>query len=40
MPLLKPISSHTFCKGACRYPTKDGRALASDYLNLDAPKQS
>lgn len=37
MPLLKPISGHTSCKGAYRYLTKDGRALAADYLNLDAP---
>ena len=33
--MLKPISSHTFCRGVFRYLTKDGRALAADYLNLD-----
>lgn len=38
MPLLKPISGHTSCKGVYRYLTKDGRALASDYLNLDMPE--
>ncbi len=38
MPLLKPISGHTSCKGVYRYLTKDGRALASDYLNLDIPE--
>ena len=37
MPLLKPISGHMSCKGVYRYLTKDGRALAADYLNLDAP---
>lgn len=37
MPLLKPISGHTSCKRVYRYLTKDGRALAADYLNLDAP---
>ena len=39
MPLLKPISGHTSCKGVWRYLTKDGRALASDYLNLDMPER-
>lgn len=39
MPLLKPISGHTSCKGVCRYLTKDGRALAADYLSLDTPER-
>lgn len=39
MPLLKPISGHTSCRGAYRYLTKDGRALAADYLNLDVPER-
>ena len=39
MPLLKPISGHTSCRGAFRYLTKDGRALAADYLNLDMPER-
>ena len=38
MPLLKPISGHTSCRGVYRYLTKDGRALAADYLNLDVPE--
>lgn len=37
MPLLKPISGHTSCKGVYRHLTKDGRALAADYLKLDVP---
>lgn len=37
--MLKPISSHTFCRGVFRYLTKDGRALAADYLNLDVPER-
>lgn len=39
MPLLKPISGHTSCKGVWRYLTKDGRALAADYLDLDVPER-
>ena len=39
MPLLKSISGHTSCKGAYRHLTKDGQALAANYLNLDAPEQ-
>lgn len=37
MPIVKPISGHTGCGGVFRYLTKDGRALAFDYLNLPAP---
>lgn len=37
MPIIKPISGHTGCGGVFRYLTKDGRALAFDYLNLPAP---
>lgn len=40
MPVLKPISGHTSCKGPFFYLTKGGRALASDYLNLDVPNQT
>lgn len=39
MPILKPISGHTSCSGVYRYLTKGGRALAHDYLNLDAPEE-
>lgn len=39
MPLLKPISGHTSCRGIYRYLTKDDRALAADYLNLDVPER-
>ena len=39
MPLLKPISGHTSCKGVYRYLTKGGRALAADYLILDVPER-
>ena len=39
MPLLKPISGHTSCRGAWRYLTRDGRALVADCLNLDAPER-
>lgn len=39
MPLLKPISGHTSCKGVCRYLTKGERALAADRLNLDTPER-
>ena len=39
MPLLKPISGHTSCRGVYRYLTRDGRALAADYLNLDVPER-
>ena len=38
MPIIKPISGHTSTRGVFRYLTKDGRALACDYLNLDAPE--
>ena len=37
MPIIKPISGRTGCGGVFRYLTKDGRALAFDYLNLPAP---
>lgn len=39
MPIVKPISGHTSCKGIYRYLTKKNRALASDYINLDVPEQ-
>ena len=39
MPIVKPISGHTGCRGVFRYLTKDGRALAADYLNLDVPER-
>lgn len=39
MPILKPISGHTSCSGVFRYLTKDGRALAADYINLDMPER-
>ena len=39
MPILKPISGHTSCSGVYRYLTRDGRALAADYINLDVPER-
>ena len=39
MPILKPISGHTSCAGVYRYLTKNGRALARDFLNIDAPEE-
>jgi hypothetical protein len=39
MPIVKPISGHTSCRGIYRYLTKKNRALASDYINLDVPEQ-
>ena len=39
MPILKPISGHTSCSGVFRYLTKDDRALAADYINLDMPER-
>lgn len=35
MPYVKPISGHGGTAGIMRYLTKDGRALAADYLNLE-----
>ena len=37
MPYVKCISGHTATGWIQRYLTRDGRALACDYLNLDAP---
>lgn len=37
MPMLKTISGHTSARGIFRYLTRKNRALASDYLNIDAP---
>lgn len=39
MPIVKPISGHTSCKGIYRYLTNRNRALASDYINLDVPER-
>ena len=39
MPILKPISGHTSCACVYRYLTKNGRALARDFLNIDAPEE-
>ena len=39
MPIVKPISGHTDCQCVFRYLTKDDRALAADYLNLDVPER-
>lgn len=39
MPILKPISGHTSCSGVYRYLTKNARALAQDFLNIDAPEE-
>lgn len=35
--MLKTIASHTSARGICRYLTRKNRALASDYINIDAP---
>ena len=35
MPYVKPISGHGGTARIMRYLTKDGRALAADYLNLE-----
>lgn len=35
MPYVKPISGHTTTANVRRYLTKDGRALAADYLNME-----
>lgn len=37
MPIVKPIDGHTRCVNVRRYLTRKNRALAADYLNLDAP---
>ena len=37
MPYVKCISGHTSARGVQRYLEKNGRALATDFLNLDAP---
>lgn len=37
MPYVKCILGHTSARGVQRYLEKDGRALATDFLNLDAP---
>ena len=34
MPVVKPISGHTGCRGIYNYLNKDGRALAVDLFNL------
>lgn len=34
MPVVKPISGHTGCRGIRNYLNKDGRALAVDLFNL------
>jgi hypothetical protein len=39
MPLVKPISGHTRLGAAQRYLEREGRALARDFLNLDAPME-
>lgn len=38
MPMLKTIAGHTSAHGICRYLTRKNRALASDYVNIDAPE--
>ena len=39
MPFIKAISGHTKLGAAQRYLEKEGRALARDFLNLDAPME-
>lgn len=38
--MLKTIAGHTSTRGICRYLTKKNRALAADYINIDAPEDS
>lgn len=38
--MLKAITGHTSARGICRYLTKKDRALAEDYLNIDAPEEA
>lgn len=38
MPMLKSIAGHTSTRGIYRYLAKKNRALAADYLNIDAPE--
>lgn len=37
--MLKSIAGHTSTRGIRRYLTKKNRALAADYLNIDAPAE-
>lgn len=37
MPVLKAVNGHTRCANVMRYLTRKDRALACDYLNIDAP---
>lgn len=37
--MLKSIAGHTSARGIRRYLTKKNRALAADYLNIDAPAE-
>lgn len=39
MPTPKHIPGHTSCAGVYRYLAKNGRALARDFLNIDAPQE-
>lgn len=39
MPYVKAIAGHTRLGGAQRYLEREGRALARDFLNLDAPME-
>ena len=39
MPFIKAIAGHTRLGAAQRYLEKEGRALARDFLNLDAPME-
>ena len=36
--MLKTIAGHTSARGICRYLTRKNRALASDYINIEAPE--
>lgn len=38
--MLKTIAGHTSARGIRRYLTKKNRALAADYINIDAPEDS
>lgn len=39
MPILEPVSGRTSCAGAYRCLTKNGRALARDFPNINAPQE-
>lgn len=39
MPILEPVSGRTSRAGVYRCLTENGRALAREFLNIDAPEE-